>query len=89
MLNDSGSLILDVLHWCTGLEPETVAAFGNERGAPVDINSAITVRFKGGALGTVTIMGDAPNWQNGHWLTGRLEGVTLDQHLCQIQRFTL
>jgi len=62
MLNDSGSHILDVLHWCTGLEPETVAAFGNERGAPVDINSAITVRFKGGALGTVTIMGDAPNW---------------------------
>ena len=24
------------------------------------------------------VWGDAANWQNGHWLTGRLEGVTLD-----------
>ncbi len=62
MLNDSGSHILDVLHWCTGLQPETVTAYGNDRGAPVDINTAIAVRFIGGALGTITIMGDAQNW---------------------------
>lgn len=62
MLNDSGSHVLDVLHWCTGLEPESVVALANDRGAPVDINSAAAVRFKGGAIGTITVMGDAPNW---------------------------
>lgn len=62
MLNDSGSHILDVLHWCTGLEPESVSSYGDNRGAPVDINSAITIRFRNGAIGTVTVMGDAQHW---------------------------
>lgn len=79
MLNDSGSHILDVLHWCTGLEPEFVAAFGDLRGAPVDINSAATVQFRGGAVGTITIMGDATNWHEDLTIWGERGTVYLRQ----------
>ncbi|MCO5296295.1 MAG: Gfo/Idh/MocA family oxidoreductase [Fimbriimonadaceae bacterium] len=61
-LNDSGSHLLDVLLWATGLEAESVCAFDDSRQTPVDINSTLSVRFKGGALGSVTVVGDAHAW---------------------------
>ncbi|MDR3708003.1 MAG: Gfo/Idh/MocA family oxidoreductase [Capsulimonadaceae bacterium] len=61
-LNDSGSHLLDVVLWTTGLAPEAVAAFIDNRGTLVDIDSAVTVRFVGGAVGTLNVHGDAPGW---------------------------
>jgi len=61
-LNDSGSHMLDVLLWATGLEAEWVSAICDDRGTPVDINSSLTIRFKNGANGSICIAGDAPGW---------------------------
>lgn len=61
-LNDSGSHLLDILLWVTGLQVDTVSAFIDNCGTPVDINSALSVRFKGGAQGNISIVGDAPDW---------------------------
>lgn len=61
-LNDSGSHFVDIILWTTGLEPETVAAFSDNRETPVDIDSTLSIRFKGGAMGSIAIVGDAPNW---------------------------
>lgn len=61
-LNDSGSHMLDVLLWMTDLRPKSVAAFCDNRGTAVDIDTAINIRFEGGALGSITIVGDAHNW---------------------------
>jgi predicted dehydrogenase len=61
-LNDSGSHLIDVMLWMTGLVADTVSAQIDNCGTKVDINSAITVRFTNGAVGTVTIVGDAPGW---------------------------
>ena len=61
-INDSGSHLLDVILWTTGLAPEKVAAFMDNRGAPVDINTALTVRFTSGAQGTLSIVGDSAGW---------------------------
>lgn len=58
-LNDSGSHLLDVVLWVTGLEPEEVRACIDNRGTEVDIDSALTVRFQGGAIGTFNIVGSA------------------------------
>ncbi|CAG7626446.1 Gfo/Idh/MocA family protein [Paenibacillus allorhizosphaerae] len=58
-LNDSGSHLLDVVLWVTGLEPQSVSACIDNRGTPVDIDSALTVRFKGGAFGTFNVVGSA------------------------------
>lgn len=61
-LNDSGSHMLDVLLWMTDLRPERVSAFCDNRGTPVDIDTTMSIRFANGALGSITIAGDAHNW---------------------------
>jgi len=61
-LNDSGSHLVDIMLWVTGLVPETVFAQIDNRGTEVDIISALSLKFKGGALGTMAIVGDAPGW---------------------------
>jgi predicted dehydrogenase len=61
-LNDAGSHLIDGLLWVTGLQPETVFAQVSNRGTKVDILSGVTVRFRGGAIGTLSVVGDAPGW---------------------------
>lgn len=61
-INDSGSHLLDIVLWTTGLAPDKVSAFMDNRNTPVDINTAMTVQFVGGALGTITVAGDAAGW---------------------------
>lgn len=61
-INDSGSHLLDILLWTTGLAPDKVSAFMDNRGTPVDINTALTVQFVGGAQGAVSVIGDAAGW---------------------------
>jgi predicted dehydrogenase len=58
-LNDSGSHLLDVVLWVTGLEPESVSAVMDNRGSQVDIDSAVTVRFREGAIATFNVVGSA------------------------------
>lgn len=61
-LNDSGSHLVDIMLWVTGLEPTSVFAEISNRGTKVDILSALTLKFKGGAIGTMSVVGDAPGW---------------------------
>lgn len=61
-LNDSGSHLVDIMLWTTGLQAESVSAVIDNRGTAVDIDSALSIRFKNGALGSITVVGDAPKW---------------------------
>ncbi|MGD0111757.1 MAG: Gfo/Idh/MocA family oxidoreductase [Armatimonadota bacterium] len=61
-LNDSASHLLDIILWVTDLQPLKVFARVDNRGSAVDINSSLTVSFKGGAIGNIAIVGDAPGW---------------------------
>lgn len=61
-LNDSGSHLLAVLLFTTGLTVDRVAAFIDNLGVPVDINSALTIEFVGGAQGNISVVGNAPTW---------------------------
>ncbi|MBC7287886.1 MAG: Gfo/Idh/MocA family oxidoreductase [Armatimonadetes bacterium] len=61
-LNDSGSHLLDIVLWMTGLEPEQVFAFENNLDAEVDILTAMSVRFSGGGLCTIGVVGHSVNW---------------------------
>ncbi|GGJ04931.1 scyllo-inositol 2-dehydrogenase (NADP(+)) [Alicyclobacillus cellulosilyticus] len=58
-LNDSGSHLLDVVLWMTGAAPKSVMARIDHRGAPVDIDSALTVTLDNGAIATFNIVGSA------------------------------
>lgn len=66
-LNDSGSHLVDILLHVTGLEPEKVYAAQQSFDLAVDVNSAITVQFKGGATGNISIVGQAPGIGGSVW----------------------
>lgn len=61
-LNDSGSHLLDILLWTSGLTAKSVHAYVDNCGTPVDINSALSMSFTNGAQGTISVVGDAPCW---------------------------
>lgn len=61
-LNDSGSHLLDVILWVTGQSPDSVSCYCENFGTEVDINSALAVRFKSGALGTFSVVGNGIGW---------------------------
>jgi len=61
-LNDSGSHLVNIILWIGGLVPSEVAAFVDNRGTPVDINSAVSVRFENGAQATIGVLGDCSRW---------------------------
>lgn len=93
MLFDSGSHMLDAMLWCSGLEPLTVGGFLDNRGTPVEIDSVATIRFSNGALGTLTVCGDAPGWREEITFIGDRGSVLLrdgritvfDQHGAELQ----
>jgi predicted dehydrogenase len=58
-INDSGSHLLDILLWITGLTVAEVSAFIDNRGTPVDINSALAFRFTNGAQGNISVVGES------------------------------
>ena len=59
-LNDSGSHLVDIVLWTSGLRPTEVFAFADNRGREVDVLSAITFRCAGGAIGNISIVGEHP-----------------------------
>lgn len=77
MLLDSGSHMLDALLWCTGLEPQEVRGLTDNRGTPVEINSAAVIRFTNGAMGTITVCGDAQAWREEFTIWGTKGSIFL------------
>lgn len=58
-LIDSGSHLLDYVLHATGLDLKSVKAYSSNLGAPVNINSALAFSFTNGALGSISIVGNA------------------------------
>jgi predicted dehydrogenase len=61
-LNDSGSHLIDIILWTTGLVPDEVFGYIDNMGAKVDILSALSVKFESGALANISVVGHAPGW---------------------------
>jgi len=82
-LNDSGSHLVDIMLWSTGLQAQTVSANIDNRGTPVDIDSALSIKFRNGALGTITVVGDAPKWHEDItiWCERMMFAIRQDQGL--------
>lgn len=85
-LNDSGSHLLDIVLWVTGLEVEEVSARGEFFGGEVDVNSAVTLRFNNGALGNLSVIGNAPTWHEDHTIVGSAGAFYLRQDGTLIQQ---
>ncbi|MEN6403352.1 MAG: Gfo/Idh/MocA family oxidoreductase [Armatimonadia bacterium] len=61
-LNDSGSHLIDVILWMTDLQPAEVMAYQDNLEAEVDILTAMSVKFDGGAMCNMSIVGHAVNF---------------------------
>ncbi len=69
-LNDSGSHLVDIVMWITGLKVSEVAAYSVNFGTEVDINSTLAMKFENGALGSMSVIGNAPCWHEDHTIVG-------------------
>jgi predicted dehydrogenase len=69
-LNDSGSHLVDILMWVTGMKVREVFAIQENFKGEVDINATLSMRFENGALGSLSIIGNAPGWWEDHTIVG-------------------
>lgn len=61
-LNDSGSHVIDIILWSTGVSADSVSTYCDNFGTEVDINSSVSIRFKSGALGNLAVVGNGFGW---------------------------
>lgn len=80
-LNDSGSHLVDILMWITGMKVKEVSAFQANFDSEVDINSTLSMIFANGALGSLSIIGNAPGWYEDHTIVGSKGALYLRQGL--------
>ena len=69
-LNDSGSHLVDIVMWVTGMKVSEVFAKSDNFRTEVDINSTLSMKFENGALGSMSIIGNAPTWHEDHTIVG-------------------
>lgn len=77
-LMDSGSHIMDFILWSTGLRPFEVFAQMDYKDRRVDINTSLTIRFSNSALANVSILGDAPCFEEYHAIYGTKGAILYD-----------
>lgn len=80
-LNDSGSHLIDIVMWVTGMKVKEVFARCEYFDAKVDINSSLTMKFENGALGSMSVIGNAPSWYEDHSIVGSKGALYLRQGL--------
>jgi predicted dehydrogenase len=70
MLMDSGSHIVDVLLWTTGLKPIEVESKMEQHHTPVEQDSFTSIRFENNVVAGLNIVGNAPCWHETYVFCG-------------------
>ncbi|RKP48887.1 gfo/Idh/MocA family oxidoreductase [Cohnella endophytica] len=86
-LMDSGSHIIDVLLWTTGLTPIEVKPQLHQHGSPVEIDTFTSIRFAEGAVAGLNLVGYAPCWHETYVFCGEDGGIFYDNGKITIRRF--
>jgi len=84
-LNDSGSHLIDIVMWVSGLKVRDVFAKSENFNLEVDVNSTLAMKFENGALGSMSVIGNAPSWYEDHTIVGSKGAFYLRQGLGLIQ----
>ncbi len=65
-LADSGGHLIEFIIHGSGLRVKSVQAVQSDLGSPVNINSSIALEFDNGALGSISVIGNAPHamWED-------------------------
>lgn len=86
MLMDSGSHVVDVLLWTTGLTPAEVKPLLHRQGAPVEIDSFTAIRFAEGPIASLNIVGFAPGWHETYMFCGETGAIHYDNGRIAVRR---
>lgn len=85
-LMDSGSHIIDVMLWTTGLTPIEVKTQLHKQGSPVEIDTFTSIRFAEGAVGGLNLVGYAPCWHETYAFCGDEGGIFYDNGRITLRR---
>lgn len=85
-LMDSGSHIIDVLLWTTGLTPVDVKPQLHMHGATVEIDTFTSIRFAEGAVAGLNLVGYAPCWHETFVFCGEEGGIFYDNGKITLRR---
>jgi predicted dehydrogenase len=85
-LMDSGSHIIDVLLWTTGLTPLEVKPQLHQHGSPVEIDTFTSIRFAEGAVAGLNLIGYAPCWHETYVFCGEEGGIFYDNGKITLRR---
>ena len=80
-INDSGSHLIDIVMWVTGMKVREVSAWQDNCRTEVDVDSTIAMKFENGALGSMSIIGSAPTWHEDITIIGEMGAFYLRQGL--------
>jgi predicted dehydrogenase len=85
---DTGAHLFNGIAWLVDRPAVEVYCWIDKKGMPVDINAVMTIRWEGDVLGSVTISGNSPGWQEGIWIAGdkgrlvtAIHGGRLEHHI--------
>jgi len=85
-LMDSGSHIIDVLLWTTGLTPLEVKPQLHMHGAPVEIDTFTAIRFAEGPIAGLNLVGYSPCWHETFVFCGEDGGIFYDNGKITLRR---
>jgi predicted dehydrogenase len=83
---DSGSHIIDVLLWTTGLTPLEVKTQLHQHGSPVEIDTFTSIRFAEGAVAGLNLVGLSPCWHETYVFCGEEGGIFYDNGRITLRR---
>ncbi|HET7627400.1 MAG TPA: Gfo/Idh/MocA family oxidoreductase [Bacillales bacterium] len=86
MLMDSGSHIIDVLLWTTGLKPVKVSSSLQRHGADVEIDSFTSIQFEKDVVAGLNIVGYAPGWHETYVFCGTEGGIFFENGKITVRR---
>ena len=89
MMMDTGSHLVAIMLWVTGLKPTAVSAVIDNCGEPVDINSVVSIRFDNGAVGTLNFIGNTARHDERLAIHGSEGCLVYQQHQWRMQSVQL
>jgi len=84
---DTGAHLFNAIAWCLDRPVEEVFCWIDNKGMPVDINAVMTIRWEGGVLGTATISGNNPGWDEGIIIAGDKGRIHTGIHGGRLEHF--
>lgn len=84
---DTGAHLFNSIAWLVDRPATEVFCWTDNKDTPVDINAAITIRWEGNVLGSVTISGNTPGWQEGIWISGEHGRIATGIHGGRLEHY--